>query len=49
MLERFVRDICQCEALWTPAKIIDDAVARIREQVGDDKSSSASLVVWIPP
>ncbi len=20
MLERFVRDICQCEALWTPAK-----------------------------
>ena len=37
MLERFVCDICQCEALWTPAKIIDDAVARIREQVGDDK------------
>ena len=37
MLERFVRDICQCEALWTPAKIIDDAVARIREQVGNDK------------
>ncbi|MFN2767849.1 glutamine amidotransferase-related protein, partial [Escherichia coli] len=37
MLERFVRDICQCEALWTPAKIIDDAVERIRQQVGDDK------------
>ncbi|XPE45326.1 glutamine amidotransferase-related protein [Shigella flexneri] len=37
MLERFVRDICQCEALWTPAKIIDDAIARIRQQVGDDK------------
>ncbi len=33
MLERFVRDICGCEALWTPAKIIEDAVARIREQV----------------
>lgn len=32
-----MRDICQCEALWTPAKIIDDAVARIREQVGDDQ------------
>ncbi len=32
-----MRDICQCEALWTPAKIIDDAVTRIREQVGDDK------------
>lgn len=41
MLERFVRDICQCEALWTPAKIIDDAVARIREQA-TIKSSSAS-------
>ena len=37
MLERFVRDICQCEALWTPAKIIDDAVERIRQQVGEDK------------
>ncbi len=51
MLERFVRDICQCEALWTPAKIIDDAVARIRKQVGDDKVilSPCSLVVWIPP
>ncbi len=23
----FCADICQCEALWTPAKIIDDAVA----------------------
>ncbi|UMG90991.1 hypothetical protein MF573_20370 [Klebsiella pneumoniae] len=31
MLELFVRDIRQCEALWTPAKIIDDAVEfRIR-------------------
>jgi GMP synthase (glutamine-hydrolysing) len=26
MLERFMLDICQCEALWTPAKIIEDAV-----------------------
>ncbi len=46
MLERFVRDICQCEALWTPAKIIDDAVERIRQQVGDDKVISASPAVW---
>ena len=29
MLERFVRDICQCEALWTPAKIIDVSVSRL--------------------
>ncbi|MFT4465366.1 MAG: glutamine-hydrolyzing GMP synthase [Sodalis sp. (in: enterobacteria)] len=37
MLERFVLDICRCDPLWTPAKIIEDAVARIREQVGDDR------------
>lgn len=36
MLERFVLDICQCEALWTPATIIKDAVERIRQQVGED-------------
>lgn len=37
MLEHFIRDICGCAALWTPATIIDDAVARIRKQVGNDK------------
>ncbi len=37
LLERFVRDICQCEALWTPDKIIEDAVARLRVQIGNDK------------
>lgn len=37
MLERFVLDICQCDPLWTPAKIIEDAVMRIRQQVGDDR------------
>ncbi|AKH64944.1 MULTISPECIES: glutamine-hydrolyzing GMP synthase [Photorhabdus] len=36
ILERFVLDICQCEALWTPASIIEDAVVRLREQIGDD-------------
>ncbi|WP_413737527.1 glutamine-hydrolyzing GMP synthase [Sodalis sp. RH21] len=36
ILQRFVRDICQCESLWTPDKIIEDAVARLREQIGDD-------------
>ncbi len=29
--------ICGCRALWTAAQIIDDAVARIRAQVGNDK------------
>lgn len=37
MFEHFVLEICSCEALWTPAQIIDDAVARVREQVGTDK------------
>ncbi|MEE4279277.1 MAG: glutamine-hydrolyzing GMP synthase [Halieaceae bacterium] len=36
MLERFVLDICGCEALWTPARIVEDAIERVREQVGDD-------------
>ncbi len=36
ILERFVRDICQCEALWTSANIIEDAISKVREQVGSD-------------
>lgn len=37
LLTRFVRDICQCEALWTPGRIIDDIVTNLRAQIGDDK------------
>jgi GMP synthase (glutamine-hydrolysing) len=37
MFEHFVLEICGCDALWTPAQIIDDAIARVREQVGSDK------------
>lgn len=36
ILKRFVLDICQCEALWTPEAIIEDTVIRLREQIGDD-------------
>ncbi|WP_413721166.1 glutamine-hydrolyzing GMP synthase [Sodalis sp. RH24] len=36
ILQRFVLDICQCEALWTPDKIIEDAVSRLRAQIGED-------------
>ena len=36
MLRRFVVDICGCETLWTAANIIDDQIARVRAQVGDD-------------
>ena len=35
-LERFVRDICGCEALWTSANIIDDSIAKVRALVGKD-------------
>jgi GMP synthase (glutamine-hydrolysing) len=34
ILQRFVVDICGCRTLWTSANIIDDAVERIRAQVG---------------
>ncbi|MCJ8314405.1 MAG: glutamine-hydrolyzing GMP synthase, partial [Pseudomonadales bacterium] len=34
-LERFVRDICGTEALWTPANIVDDLIERVKKQVGD--------------
>ena len=37
ILNRFVHDICDCEALWTPANIIEDAIKTIRKQVGEDQ------------
>ncbi len=37
ILKRFVIDICGCEALWTPNSIIEDAIVRIKEKVGDDE------------
>ena len=37
MLTRFVRDVCGCAGLWTPGNIVDDAVARARERVGEDR------------
>lgn len=37
ILSHFVMDICGCEKLWTPASIIEDAVARIKQQVGNDE------------
>jgi GMP synthase (glutamine-hydrolysing) len=37
IFRHFVLSICGCDALWTPANIVEDAVARVREQVGQDK------------
>ncbi|STD26564.1 GMP synthase [glutamine-hydrolyzing] [Enterobacter asburiae] len=49
MLGRFVRDICQCGSSVDPGKIIDDAVERIRQQVGDDKVILGLSAAWTPP
>lgn len=37
ILEHFVVDICQCEKLWTASSIIEDAVEKMKAQVGDDE------------
>jgi GMP synthase (glutamine-hydrolysing) len=37
LLERFVRDISGCDALWSTGNIIGDAIERVRAQVGAGK------------
>ncbi|ODS25103.1 glutamine-hydrolyzing GMP synthase [Candidatus Endobugula sertula] len=37
LLERFVLEVCQCDGLWTSEKIVEDAIERVREQVGADQ------------
>ncbi len=37
MLTRFVRDIAGCAGDWVMGNYVDEAVARIREQVGDEE------------
>ena len=37
LLDTFVRKICDCHGHWTPGRIIEDAVHRIRQQVGGDQ------------
>jgi len=41
MLRRFVVDVCGANPDWTPAAIIDESVARIQAQVGDQRVLSA--------
>ncbi|WP_028769553.1 glutamine-hydrolyzing GMP synthase [Silanimonas lenta] len=36
-LRRFVVEICGCATLWTAANIIEDQIARVRAQVGEDE------------
>ena len=37
ILSRFVHDLCGCASLWTSERIIDDRIARVREQVGNEQ------------
>ncbi|HEY6009036.1 MAG TPA: glutamine-hydrolyzing GMP synthase [Geobacteraceae bacterium] len=37
LIDTFVRKICGCTGQWTPGHIIDDAVTRIRSQVGSER------------
>jgi len=35
--QRFLRDVCACDQSWNPGGIIEDAIARVRAQVGQGK------------
>ncbi|WP_032097099.1 MULTISPECIES: glutamine-hydrolyzing GMP synthase [unclassified Alteromonas] len=37
LLTHFVMDVCKCEKLWTAGAIIEDAIERIKQKVGDDE------------
>ncbi len=37
ILDRFIKEICGCEGLWTASNIIDDAIDQVRAQVGNDE------------
>ena len=41
IIRRFVVDICGARPDWTPASIIDEAVERIRQQVGSERVLAA--------
>jgi GMP synthase (glutamine-hydrolysing) len=37
ILSHFVLDICGCEKLWTPSAIIENAIEKMKKQIGDDQ------------
>ena len=55
VLETFLRDVCGCEEVWSPASLVDEQIALIRAQVGEGRaicglsggvdSSVAALIV----
>ena len=38
VLTNFLTDICECEATWSPASVIEDQIERIRVQVGEGRA-----------
>jgi GMP synthase (glutamine-hydrolysing) len=37
ILTTFLRDVCGCDMAWTAASVVEEQVARIRQQVGDGR------------
>ncbi|HIF51542.1 MAG TPA: glutamine-hydrolyzing GMP synthase [Thiotrichaceae bacterium] len=37
ILQRFLHDIASCHSLWTTENIVEDAIAQVKEQVGNEK------------
>jgi GMP synthase (glutamine-hydrolysing) len=37
VLSRFIHDICGCGSEWTPGHIIDDSIARVRREIGNEQ------------
>ncbi len=37
IVNRFVHEICGCSSLWDPSSIIEESIAHVREEVGDDE------------
>jgi GMP synthase (glutamine-hydrolysing) len=37
ILERFLKEVCGCDALWTARNIIEDSIASLRAKLGEDQ------------
>lgn len=37
LIENFLYHVCRCQGLWTPTNFVDEAIADIKEKVGDGR------------
>ena len=37
IIDRFVKEVCDCEVLWTPRNIVGEIIDSVRNQVGTDR------------